>query len=133
MPNYLSNIAKSVLSNSRKKVEKSSEPVEPKVEEKLSFSLPGTYTITPFTLDYIRSDGWRTVRDFINTWLIRYQIDNNNKLHRSVSNDKSIGIVANLSGKVTAADEFRLFLLELEKNIGREIELTHASQKEQGR
>src|SRR3990167_2421807 len=97
---------------------------EPKQEdEKISFNLPNTRVITPFILDYIRSDNWHTVRDFINTWLIRYQVANNNKLHSSVANDKSIGIVANLSGKVTAADEFRLFLLELEKNVTRDLEL----------
>jgi len=110
----LSNIAQSMLSHTHK---------QKSVNEKISFTLPNTRTITPFILDYIRSDNWHTVRDFINTWLIGYQVANNNKLHGSVANDKSIGIVANLSGKVTAADEFRLFLLELEKNVTRELEL----------
>ena len=126
MLNKLSNIAQSMLSHTTKP-----KPViETKPEDdKISFTLPNTRVITPFILDYVKSDNWHTVRDFINTWLIRYQVANNNKLHSSVANDKSIGVVANLSGKVTAADEFRLFLLGLEKNVIRELELMNKGDK----
>lgn len=92
-----------------------------------------TTTMTPFMLDYIKSDNWHSIRDYINTYLIRYQIDVNNKLHRSVSDGKGIGVVSNLSGKITAADEFRLFLLNLEKYIGDELEASKNKDKIKGR
>ena len=109
MLKVLSNIAKSVLT-------KENTPVDDKVVDETVIQPtkiekePRVYSLSPFILDYLKSDNWHVVRDYINAWLIRYQVDNNTKLHHFVEADKGIGKVSYLSGKVTAADEFRLFL-----------------------
>lgn len=128
MLNVFSNIAKSVLTSKNEKTNpplRESDKVESEqvLVTKVLNDMPKLYSLDPFILDYLKSDQWHTVRDYINTWLIRYQVDVHDKLLRASETGKGEGIMSLFSGKVIAADEFRLFLIRMVKEIEGELNM----------